>query len=517
MTANSPPGQQKPTAPAPVWVWTTYFAEGFPYAIVINVAAQFFTGYGASIKAIGLTSLFHLPWNLKAFVGPFLDQYSTKRRWIVAIELLLTLALLGLAFTTTLTNVLTAASVMFLVLAIFSATHDIAIDGFYLETLTDKEQEALVGIRVPAYRVAMLLASGPLVVVAGTKGWDVAVLIMAAIMAAHFVFHLFLLPRAPAKTRPFIELVRQAFTLRFLLVGATLAVVIASGRAVLNSDPVAALQASLASEFPKIAERLAKWGAADFIGLGLLFALSVALVFLTRIIRAISASKSDYAKSFANFLEQPYAGRILVYIVLFRVGESFLMQMKVPFFQREMGMTQYEYGVINGSIGMVTGIVAPVIGGLLIGKFGFRKCIWPFLVAQNGLHLVFAVVALYSDEIKAMKVLIVPGIAMPGTGLTILTAAILIEIIGAGLGTAAFMVFIIRCCRPDHKAAHMALLTSLMSISFTLAGVFSGFLAEAMGFTAFFAFTFVVTLPGMIMTLWVPHIDERGSQPKVGV
>jgi PAT family beta-lactamase induction signal transducer AmpG len=54
-----------------------------------------------------------------------------------------------------------------------------------------------------------------------------------------------------------------------------------------------------------------------------------------------------------------------------------------------------------------------------------------------------------------------------------------------------------------------------MSVSFTLAGVFSGFLADALGFTAYFAFTFFVTIPHMAMTFFVPHIRAPGAPPQL--
>jgi PAT family beta-lactamase induction signal transducer AmpG len=107
---------------------------------------------------------------------------------------------------------------------------------------------------------------------------------------------------------------------------------------------------------------------------------------------------------------------------------------------------------------------------------------------------------------------LIPGV---DTRIVIITTTIVVETIGAGLGTAAFMVYIMRCCLPEHKAAHMAILTSIMSVSFTLAGVFSGFLADALGFTAYFAFTFIVTIPHMAMTFFVPHIRAPGASPQL--
>ena len=510
------------TVPAGAWVASTYFAQGYPYAIVINLADLFFVAHGASLQAVGLTSLFHLPWNLKAFVGPFLDAYATKRSWLVAIELLLSIALVAFAFATTLPNVLVAASVVFIGLAILSATHDIAIDGLYLEVLDKKQQEALVGWRAPPWRLALMLVTGPMAIVCDKQGWLLGGLVLAGAMFALFLFHLVFLPRTETQKKPAIELLKQAFTLRFLAIATVIAVVIAGGRALLRSDTLASIKGSAAASFPKAAVVVGKWGPADWIGMVMLVALIVGVALLPKIRRRIEGSTSTYAASFASFLAQPYAGRILAYIVLFRIGESFLMKMKTPFSLKALGLTVAEYGVVNGTIGMIVGLAAPVIGGVLIAKVGFRKCIWPFLLAQNGLHLVFCLAAIWAPEIATAKTPLLATIVGPhvvtmvDTRLVVVTAVIVIEIIGAGLGTAAFMVYIIRCCSPDHKAAHMALLTSLMSISFTLAGVFSGFLAEALGFPWYFFFTFIVTMPGMALTLWVPHIDERGAKPTLG-
>ena len=103
--------------------------------------------------------------------------------------------------------------------------------------------------------------------------------------------------------------------------------------------------------------------------------------------------------------------------------------------------------------------------------------------------------------------------ANPGTevSLTTLTAIISIESLGSGLGTAVFMVYLMRCCRPDFKAAHMAIVTALMSVSFTLAGVCSGFLAEWMGFGNYFGFSFLATIPGMALIFFIPHLDKHPS------
>ena len=129
------PADARRGMPAGAWVTSTYFAEGFPYSVVNNLAEILFKEMGASLQAIGLTSLFHLPWNLKFLWGPFLDSYESKRRWLVGTEVALSAVLLALAWIAHDRASLAALSVCFLLVAILSATHDMAIDGYYLEAL----------------------------------------------------------------------------------------------------------------------------------------------------------------------------------------------------------------------------------------------------------------------------------------------------------------------------------------------------------------------------------------------
>ncbi len=508
-----PPPRRRPTAPAWLWTITTYFAEGYPYSIVVNLANLYFVAQKASLEAVGLTSLFHLPWNLKAFVGPFLDAYGTKRRWLVGIELLLSAALVAFSFVAALKDVLALASAMFLLVAVLSATHDIAIDGLYLEAIDKKNQEKLVGLRAPAWRVAMLVVTGPMAIICDKAGWAAGFVIMAAIMIALFVFHLFFLPRTETEKQPLLVLARRMVNPRFLLGACAFAVVVAGVRTVVNGAAWWALGVMFRRAAPVIAPRLQRLGPSDWIGLLLIVVLAVLLAMLPRIKKRIEGSSSDYARSFVAFLAQPHAGRILAYVILFRVGESFLQTMRYAFVKTQLGLSQSEYGVAQGTLGTVAALAAPLAGGMLIARYGLKRCIWPFLFAMNGLHLAFCAAAVWSPEIRAATAPVMPGVDVR---LTIATVVIIIENLGAGLGTAVFLVYLIRCCLPEHKAAHMALLTSLMSLSFTVAGVFSGFLADWLGYALYFGLTFVVTVPGMVLTLWVPHIDEAGAPPQFG-
>ncbi len=506
--ASAPAG-----APPSVWTISTYFAEGFPYSVVNNLADLFFTEQKATLQQIGLTAMFHLPWNLKFLVGPFVDAYATKRRWLIGLEVLLAVALVALAATSTMTTTLTAAAAAFLALGVLSATHDIAIDGLYLEVLDKDQQARFVGFRAPAYRAAIIVVTGPLVVFAKHAGWTAAFAVCAIIMGALLGLHLLALPRSETQRAPFSALLRSMVSVPVFVVGVVVAAIVFAGRAFLSSTLFADIKASLAETFPTLAGPVGKIGVAEWIGIALFMSLVLTLVLLPAIRRRLRGNTSFYASAFTSLLEAPWATRFLIYIVLFRVGESFLMKMKYPFCSRALGMTLDEYGVINGVIGMVVGLVAPALGGYLIAKHGFQRWIWPFLLAQNVLSLLFAVAAFFAPTLQAWSG---PEHAIFGVDfkLVVMTLVIVVETAGAGLGTAAFMVYIMRCCQPEHRAAHMAILTSIMSVAFTLAGVFSGFLADAMGFTAYFFFSALITVPGMLMTFAVPHVKDTGAAPQ---
>lgn len=456
-----------------VWVPTSYFAEGWPYMVVNELAVPLFKHLGASLGTIGLTSLFHLPWNLKFLWGHAVDRYETKRRWVLGTELALALAMVVFALVADTPGMLGPVSAMFMVLAVLSATHDIAVDGFYLEALDDEGQSKFVGMRAMAYRLAMLSIAGPGLILIARYGWRASLLVMAGIMFVLVAVHAIVLPQPQKRERP----IGEVFSWRLILGGAALAVAIGGWRALAGAS------------FVDHVAGIAKW-----INM-LLLAMLVALVGLRHVIRRhIMASDSAFARAAQSFIGQPRIGFILAFIVMFRVGESLLIKMKLPFLMDEVGMTLGDYGVANGTVGLVASIGGTLLGGWLISKHGLRRWIWPFVIAQNLLNLLYVALASTADW---------------GIGLTGATIVISLERVGEGLGTAVFMVYLMRCCSPKHKAAHMAIATALMSIGYTLAGAYSGFVAEALGFRSYFFVSFVATFPAMALIPFLPHLDGR--------
>ena len=81
------------------WVPSLYFAEGIPYVIVMTVSVIMYKKLGISNTDIALyTSWLYLPWAIKPLWSPFVDMFFTKRFWVISTQLLISIALAGVAF-----------------------------------------------------------------------------------------------------------------------------------------------------------------------------------------------------------------------------------------------------------------------------------------------------------------------------------------------------------------------------------------------------------------------------------
>ena len=197
-----------------LWVPTAYFAEGGPYMVVSLVSAILFKSLGMENDDIALwTGLMMLPWSIKPLWAPFIDLFRTKRQWILATQLLMALLFAGMAALIVRESLSAVLIGFFFLLAFASATHDVAVDGFYLIALDKHTQALLAGIRGTFYRIASVSVQGGLVMLAGLiekhggslrSGWAYSLLLAAGAMLALFLWHCLVLPRPadPQAHRP---------------------------------------------------------------------------------------------------------------------------------------------------------------------------------------------------------------------------------------------------------------------------------------------------------------------------
>lgn len=413
-SSPAPTASSEPAAPASSWervraapwVLTTYFAEGLPFAIVRQLSSEFLTSMGVSPKEIGATSLYGLAWNLKLLWSPLVDRHGTIRRWLLVSELLLGAVVLALAWPAGRGDTGAVWRIM-VPIAFLAATHDIAIDGFYLEALDKDAQARFSGLRVAAYRVALLAGKGLLVLAGALQGfgWDRTAAWRATFAAAGAglllltAAHAFLLPRAAVR-------------------------------------------------------------------------------------RATGKAAPSYFDAFASFLKQPKVAASIAFIIAYKAGDSLMFAMNAPFL-KSLGFGDLLRGTV-GTVGIVASISGSIAGGAAIARYGLRRMLGPIAIAQSFAILLYVVLALLRPGMIAVGVVAV------------------IEQLAGGLGDSALAVFLLRRCSPEHKAAHFAIGSALMSVASTGAGVASGFLLSRMGYPAFFALAFAASLPGVILTRVVP-------------
>jgi len=483
--------------PPAVWAFTTYFAEGFPFTLIRTVSSVFFRDMRVPLENIGLTSLFGLPWILKFLWAPQVDAVATKRRWILSMQGMLLIMVVLTALFAPMAFGVRAAALLFFIGSILAATHDIAIDGYYMEALDKDAQARWVGYRVMAYRIAMMTGTGVVVTLGTTIGWGKAFAAAAVIFGAFYIFHLFFLAEVEQPKASATSWIASTAKPRNLGMVAILAGIILGIRAFLQSSSWEVLRI----RFPL----LKRMYFSHWIALLLLTALILLGIFRRSLKqRLLAEEESNFSRAFISFMDRRGAGRILAFIILMRTGEWALSTMVAPFVV-DLGI-KVHYGWISAWVGLPASIAGALAGGWAISRFGLKRVIWPFLLAQNLTNLVYMGAALHlAPYISAGGV----DSAWMGTGNLGLFAGIHgFDQLAGGLGTAVLMTFLMRICNPRFKAAHYAIGSGLMNLGGLFAGVMSGFIAGWLGYSWLFGFSFILSIPAMLLIPGLPALDE---------
>lgn len=477
-----------------VWCATTYFAEGFPYSLVRQISSVYFKDHHASLPMIGMTSLYGLPWTLKFLWAPYVDRYGTKRKWILILQGLLGVVILAFAAMSHTTLALSAGALLFMLVALVAASHDIAIDGYYLEALDQKGQARFVGYRVMAYRLALIAGAGGVITLSHFLGWPAAMGTAALVLCLLLLYHAFFLPTAEEETLPIGALLSERSGRRTAAIGL--------------AGLLMAFLLFLFRHWPPVGSFLRAFGhlgkllsPAGWVSLGLFTALLVLLALRNRIRRRFRGSDSFYANAFLTFLDQERIGWALAFIVLYRTGESLLTAMTAPFLL-DLGINKAQYGLLSGTLGILSSILGALAGGVCIARYSLSKTVWPFTLAQNLTNIVYMAMAYhYRDVFLELGA---------GREVSLLFVGFVhcFDQFAGGLGTAVFSFYLMRCCRPEFKASHFAIVSGIMSVGGIVFGVTSGFLASWLGYWRFFGLSFVASIPGMCLIPFIPFLKE---------
>ena len=201
---------------------------------------------------------------------------------------------------------------------------------------------------------------------------------------------------------------------------------------------------------------------------------------------------------FTEFFSRSGAWALLALIVLYKLGDAFAGSLTTTFLIRGVHFSVGEVGAINKGMGLASTIIGALFGGILMARLRLYNSLLIFGILQAVSNLSFMVLALVGKNYPLM----------------IFTIAF--ENLSGGMGTAAFVSFLMALCNHRFTATQFALLSAFASLGRVLVGPLSGILVDGMGWTAFFFSTFIFALPGLIllrvMKLAVKAYEKEGNK-----
>lgn len=198
---------------------------------------------------------------------------------------------------------------------------------------------------------------------------------------------------------------------------------------------------------------------------------------------------------FKEFFSRRGAWLILLLIVLYKLGDAFAGSLTTAFLIRGVDFTPTEVGAINKGMGLIATLVGVVIGGGLMIRLGLFRSLMVFGILQAVSNLNFM------------------WLAAVGKNYWLMAIAVGVENLAGGMGTAAFVALLMSLCNARFTASQYALLSALSAVGRVYVGPASGYLVEALDWVAFFGFTFVIALPGLVL-LWGMRSNIQGLGQK---
>lgn len=421
-----------------LWVPTLYFAEGIPYFLVNTISVVMFTDMGMPNGQMSLyTSLLYLPWVIKPFWSPFVDIIRSKRWWIITMQILMTAAMCLLPF-------------------LLPRGHGA---GF---------------------------SEAPLFYVTLGLFW-----ITAFASATHDIAAdgFYMLGLDTNKQTQFVG-IRSTFYRLSSIFGQGVLVALAGVLHRHTSDIHLAWQMTLIL------------AALIFAGITLYHTWSLPSPTSDKLNTPTSPKEIffGFLRTFGTFFTKKHVWIALLFMLLYRLPEAFLVKMMNPFLLNSietggLGMAKEEVGLIYGTIGTAALIVGGILGGLAASRWGLKKCLWPMALSLALPCLSFVFLAAFQPE-----------------NLWVIGSCVALDQFGYGFGFTAYMLYLIYFSEGEYKTAHYSICTGFMALSMMLPGLVAGYIQEALGYTNFFIFVMICCLATVLVTLLLKVDPEFGKK-----
>ena len=421
-----------------MWIPTLYFAEGIPYFIVNNISVVMFKNMGMPNGMLALyTSLLYLPWVIKPLWSPFVDIIKSKRWWILSMQILMSAAMLLMPF-------------------------------LLPQTLGEE------------------LADSPLFFLTLVLFWVTAFASATHDIAADGFYMLAL---DPSRQAGFVG-IRSTFYRLSSIFGQGVLVALAG---VLDSRTG---DVHLAWKITLIVSALI------FSAVTLYHTWSLPKPTSDRMSAATDARQifMEFKRTFITFFSKKGVLMAMLFMLLYRLPEAFLVKMMNPFLLDSMaegglGMSTQSVGLVYGTIGVAALTAGGIIGGLAAARWGLKKSLWPMAMSLTLPCLSFVFLASYQPD-----------------NIWIIGSCVALDQFGYGFGFTAYMLYLMYFSEGEFKTAHYSLCTAFMALSMMLPGMIAGYMQEGLGYTGFFIFVMVCCLVTVAVTAMLKVNPEYGKK-----
>jgi MFS transporter, PAT family, beta-lactamase induction signal transducer AmpG len=415
------------------WIPTLYFAEGLPYVIVTALSIVMYMQMGLTDAEVGLyTGWLALPWVIKPFWSPFIDLLKTKRWWVLAMQVLMGSSLAGIAFTLP-TSLWFQGTMFFLfVMAFASATHDISADGFYMIELDEHNQAKYVGLRNTFYRLAVIFVNGALVSLAGV------------------LEHTFNVSVVYTWTLIF-------YGLAALLIGIWL----------YHCKMMPHAEGDVESE---------------------------------KSVGEVAVELKHMLLSFFQKFSCKETVIVMVFLLFYRFPEALLNTMTKTFLMRPnadggLGLSPEEYGLAQGTVGLIGLLLGGIIGGILVSRDGMKRWLWPMVCA---ITLPDAVYIFLAYTLNA--------------NLWVVSSCLFVEQFGYGLGFTVLTLYMLFYSQGKFRTSHYSICTGISFLGLMVPGMVSGYIKDLVGYQMFFIIVMVSCLITFLVTAFLKIDPDFGKK-----
>ena len=468
--------------------------SGLPWSLTHTTLGYWLTTEGISMKTIGLFALTSLPYAFKFLWAPLFDLYHApwlrrgRSGWMFLSQLGLLTSLVAMSMLKPQQDVALIA-LLALWTSFFSASQDIAVDGWRVQVLEDDEQGVGASVATLGYRIGMYISSAGALLMSAYLPWKWIYLSLAVLVGLGTLVSLYTASKKMmGYLTPKLSLNLSKSTWWLSLV--TTLLLLLPFLLILVKGPLDQYLQIEAEKLTSI-KTLVKYCAASIIVL-----IGIGFIFSTKEKPTqngwLSQAKERWGKQWLI---------ILLFVCVFRLGDHLLGLFLFPSLS-ELGFSAIEIATVAKSWGLVATILGTLLGGWLVYRVGLMKV------------MVIAGVA------QALSNLTLSAQALLGHSLSFLYVSIGVQDLALGMVNATFVAYISSLCDRRYAATHFAFLSALSSVLKTFIQAGSGYLVEWCkltyglqgGWAAYFGLTSVLALPGLILLFILIRAQSNTAQ-----